>query len=360
MRLLITLDFPPERGGIQSHLRGIVSHTFTKEDAVYVGCRQVPTAQAASQTRDFPCSVTYLSMAFSNLNKKWSLVPLLVRCLKLRQRQGTSLSIECGNVYAGIVPWLISAIMPVHYCVYAHGTELLRLKKPTPAGILLKNVLKRADRIIANSSYTASLVRELSPATHVDVVFPKIDLRPNTAPLSSNFPGNTGTVGILSVGRLVRHKGHDVLLEAVSQLPSGKQWNLVIAGDGPQKDVLMMQCWDLGISDNVTFKTGLSDAELEREYCAASLFVLPTVPVHGTEGFGIVLLEAMSHRIPIIASDIGGVAEVLDNGSCGVLVAPGDPARLSDAIRRVAGDGALRDRLASAALERLLKQYVWQ
>jgi glycosyltransferase involved in cell wall biosynthesis len=361
MKLLITLDFPPERGGIQSHLRGIVSHTFTKDDAVYVGSSQIPKAQAALQTRDFPCRVTYLSTALSRLNKKWSLVPLLVSLLALRRRQGVSLTVECGNVYAGLVPWVASVVMPLHYCVYAHGTELLGLRKATPAAFLLRSVFKRARRIIANSLYAASLVRELCPSGRVDVVSPRIDYQPYTAALSSNVRGNAVAVSILCVGRLVRHKGHEVLLDAVSRLPRDTKWGLVVAGQGPLLDELSKQCRNLGISGLVRFKTGLSDEELEKEYRDASVFVLPTVPAYGgTEGFGIVLLEAMAHRIPIIASNTGGIAEVLDNGSCGVLVAPGDPAHLSDAIRRVAGDGALRDRLASAALERLLKRYVWQ
>jgi glycosyltransferase involved in cell wall biosynthesis len=166
--------------------------------------------------------------------------------------------------------------------------------------------------------------------------------------------------GILCVGRLVCHKGHDVLLEAVSQLPRDRQWYLVIAGNGPLLSSLTRKCIDLGIADRVTFKTGLLDKELEQEYQRASIFVLPTVPVNGTEGFGIVLLEAMAHRLPIIASNIGGVAEVLDKGSCGVLVEPGDAKRLCDAIRRVADDASLREALTSSALERLRKNYVWQ
>jgi glycosyltransferase involved in cell wall biosynthesis len=353
MRLLITLDFPPEHGGIQRHLQGIVSHTFTKDDAVLVGCRRVPQAGRAAER--FLCPVMYCSTVFSRANKKWSLVPLFVRCLRMRHTLGPSLSVECGNVYAGIAPWLVSLFMPVRYCVYVHGTELVCLHKATPAGAILKNVLNRANRIIANSSYTASLVHAICPARPVDIVTPKIDLPSPEKQLLGKDPG-----GILCVGRLVCHKGHDVLLEAVSQLPRDRQWDLVIAGNGPLLSSLTRKCIDLGIADRVMFKTGLVDKELEQEYQRASIFVLPTVPVNGTEGFGIVLLEAMAHRLPIIASNIGGVAEVLDKGSCGVLVEPGDVQRLCDAIRRVADDASLREAITSSALERLRKNYVWQ
>jgi glycosyltransferase involved in cell wall biosynthesis len=351
MRLLITLDFPPECGGIQRHLSGIVMHTFTRDDAVFVGCGNVPPSEA----QGYPCAVTYVSTLFSRVNKKWSLVPLLLKCLRARRSLGEALAVECGNVYAGLAPWLISLIMPaVRYSVYAYGSELIGLKKATFAGMVLKNVLSRADRIIAISSYTASLVRSICPAVKIEIIFPKID----HVPAELTLPNNAATA-ILSVGRLVRHKGHAILLDAVSRLPNDMRWSLVIAGNGPLLDSLAKQCRRLGISGRVEFKTALPDKELEREYRTASLFVLPSIAMHGAEGFGIVLLEAMAHGLPIVASNTGGITEVLDNGSCGVLVPPGDPAVLCDSIMNIARDKALRERLASAALERLRKRYVW-
>jgi glycosyltransferase involved in cell wall biosynthesis len=358
MKLLITLDFPPEHGGIQRHLAGIVAHTFTKEDAVFVGCRRALTGEP----QVFPCAVTYLSTPLSRLNKKWSLVPLFVRSMTTRRRRGESLAIECGNVYAGLVAWLMSLILPVRYLVYAHGTELTGIKKTALSGMLLKSVLQRADRIVANSAYTASLVRGLCPADPpVDIIFPKMDLVPAKASLSNTRAAeHAGETAILCVGRLVPHKGHSVLLEAVSRLPHTMQWSLVIAGDGPLLGPLVTRCRTLALTGRVRFKTGLSDTELEREYREASLFVLPSVLLRGTEGFGIVLLEAMAHQLPIIATNTGGVAEVLDNGSCGVLVPPSDVSALCDSIRLVASDRPLRERLVSAALERLRTRYAWR
>jgi glycosyltransferase involved in cell wall biosynthesis len=356
MRLLITLDFPPEHGGMQRHLAGIVAHTFTKEDAVVVGCGRVPK----TQTPVFPSAVTYVSTPLSPLNKKWSLVPMLVRVVMARHKRGESLVVECGNVYAGLAAWFLSLIMPVRYLVYAHGTELTGINRTALSGMLLTSVLRRADRIVANSAYTAALVRSLCPpateGTTVDIVFPRIDLPMSDAPLSRT-PGETV---ILSVGRLVPHKGHGVLLDAVARLPQTMQWSLVIAGEGPLLNALTSQSRALRISDRVRFKTGLLDKELEKEYRGASLFVLSSIPVRGTEGFGIVLLEAMAYGVPIVASNTGGVAEVLDNGSCGVLVAPNDASALCDSIRLMANDKPLRERLVAAAMERLRLHYAWQ
>jgi len=359
MRLLITLDFPPERGGIQRHLGGIVAHTFGKDDVVLVGCSRVPRVQRKAPP-DFPCTVTYVTFVFSPWNKKWSLIPLLFRCVWLRLRQGPSLSLECGNVYAAVVPWLVSFVLPVRYCLYAHGTEINGMKTRTPASAVLRSVSRRACRIIANSLYTSSLVNDMFSNAKIDVVSPKIELVPPLSQISRTSEGDIGTLHILCVARLVAHKGLDVLLEALAMLPKATAWELVIAGQGPLLDRLREQSNTLGTGRRVRFKTGLSDTELEQEYHWASLFVLPSIPKHGVEGFGIVLLEAMAHRIPIIASATGGIPEVLAKGECGVLVPPGDPRALSDAILRIASDATLRNRLVSKGYERLLNHYVWR
>jgi glycosyltransferase involved in cell wall biosynthesis len=163
------------------------------------------------------------------------------------------------------------------------------------------------------------------------------------------------------VGRLVEHKGHRVLLEACGSLPSSLVWRLLIAGSGPEVSRLRAAAGKIGISDRVTFKTGLSDAELTGEYRGADVFVLPSLETRtGAEGFGIVLLDAMAEGIPIVASDTGGIGEVLENGSCGVMVPPGEPAALVAAIVRVAEDPAARRLITEKAFERVREHYAWR
>lgn len=127
---------------------------------------------------------------------------------------------------------------------------------------------------------------------------------------------------LLSVGRLAREKNHAGLLRAFAQLagscPDVRLW---IAGDGPLRDVLLQQCAALGLDGRVVFLGERHDVpDLMR---AADVFVLPS----RFEGFGLVVAEAMASGTPVVATDSGGVAEVL--GGTGILVPAGDDAALA-------------------------------
>ncbi len=359
MNILVTLDFPPEIGGIQGYLRGIVEHTFGPNDMVLVGCGRL---KGRPHSGPGP-AISYVSTFLSWFNKKWSLFALAVRLLLLMVRTREPLCVTCGNVYAALVPWVLGPAVRVPYTVYIYGTELSGLGERTLKRRLLVAVLSSAQRLIAISAYSVSLARTLGVAKPMEILPPRISLPEigvHTSAQSfagSNFPPQA--VRLLCVGRLVPHKGHTVLLSAAASLPATMAWRLVIVGKGPLRQPLAMQSARLGIADRVTFRSDIAAGELEKEYRAATLFVLPSVTDGGVEGFGIVLLEAMAYRIPIIASACGGIPEVLDNGSCGILVPPQNPQALTQAIVRLVRDPRLREDLVLHAGERLVERYVW-
>jgi glycosyltransferase involved in cell wall biosynthesis len=91
------------------------------------------------------------------------------------------------------------------------------------------------------------------------------------------------------------------------------------------------------------------------------VFVLPSiVDKRGdTEGLGVVLLEAMSYRVPVIGSAIGGITDIIADGETGLLVPPEDSAAIAAAVQRIAGDPALAERLADAGSRRVREQFGW-
>ncbi|MFP4165149.1 MAG: glycosyltransferase family 4 protein [Chitinispirillaceae bacterium] len=349
-RLLVTLDFPPEKGGIQHYLEQIVRHTFDSGDLVLVGCSrpvEVPDA--------FPCGVTYICTSLSFLNKKFSILPLFWKTGWCIKKENDSI-VECGNVYAALVPFLLSFLMQVHYNVYTYGTELKALDRKGILPFLLKKVLRRAEKLYVLGSYTEKLLARIQTNRPVQKVPPRISL---VSVREAKRENRSSTV-LLNVARLVHHKGHDVLLEAVSKLPCGSDWKLVVVGEGPCRTALERQAERLGIAQRVEFAGRVDEATLEKVYSEASLFVFSSrEDTRGTEGFGIVLLEAMSHHVPIVASRTGGIPEVLDNGSCGELVAPDDPEALANGILKLISSEKLRDNYVKNALIRLREHYVW-
>jgi glycosyltransferase involved in cell wall biosynthesis len=163
-----------------------------------------------------------------------------------------------------------------------------------------------------------------------------------------------GRMRLLTVGRLSYFKGIDVLLRALAQVPDV---DLTIVGDGESRAALERLARDLGVAARVRF-TGRIDmdaagaAALAVEYKNADIFCLPSTD--RAESFGLVLLEAMRARLPIIASDIpgSGVGFVVRDGSTGLLVAPGDVPAWVRALRQLSDDASLRTRFAAAGEQR--------
>ncbi|MBD3347501.1 MAG: glycosyltransferase [Chitinivibrionales bacterium] len=355
MKILVTLDFPPEKGGIQRHLHGIVKYCYTSDDYVLVGCRNLPHIVP----KDLSCRVKYLSVPFAQKVKKLTLVPLIVNLLKIKGTVTSSFVVECGNLYAGFAPWFISLFHPVSYTLYVHGTDLYSIGKGIK-GIMLKNILHKACSVVANSRYTESLVVRLGYKGKITVRNPKLHVtKRDVENRFSSKTNSSGPVTIISVGRLVKEKGHAVLLKALSLLESQAEMRCAIIGKGPEKERLNTLCKSLNLARMVKFKDKLSDDALYREYAGADIFVLSSLPTEkGIEGFGIVLLEAMSFGVPVIASNCGGIPEVV--GDTGFLVEPGDAHQLAGAIKKLMESNALRTSLAKKALSRVEKHYVWE
>ncbi len=163
----------------------------------------------------------------------------------------------------------------------------------------------------------------------------------------------TGRVSLLFVGRLRHYKGLDVLLRALARLPGPR---LVIAGEGPEGPRLRRLAARLGLGDRVRFAGNVSPADLPPLYRSADAFLLPaTSPA---EAFGIVLLEAMASGLPCITTEVGtGTSWVVQDGVTGLVVPPSDPAALAGAIRRLAGDAALRARMGAAGRARVEAEF---
>ena len=148
------------------------------------------------------------------------------------------------------------------------------------------------------------------------------------------------------VGRLSQEKGVRHLLDAVQlQTPAAGPWRLLIVGDGPQRAELEVSVRSAGLAERISF-TGFQ-ADTSSWYAAMDGFVLPSL----TEGTPMALLEAMAHRLPVVASEVGGVPAVVSNRVNGLLVPSADPAALSAALREISENTVLRRALAQAAFQ---------
>jgi glycosyltransferase involved in cell wall biosynthesis len=160
-------------------------------------------------------------------------------------------------------------------------------------------------------------------------------------------------------GRLVGWKGLEVAICALAEPEiEGLPVRLLIIGDGPQRDRLADLARELGVEGRVALHPAVPHGELPALYAAADVGVFPSI---ADEAFGISVAEAMSCGKPVIASYIGGIPEVVGNeGSCGLLVSPGNPAEIAQAVRELAADPQKREAMGRAARSRVVAGLTWE
>jgi glycosyltransferase involved in cell wall biosynthesis len=159
---------------------------------------------------------------------------------------------------------------------------------------------------------------------------------------------------ILAVGRLSREKAHRDLLHAAALLRErypALPFRVVVAGDGPERSALQKARNRLGLGAEVIFAG--HQENIGPYYGMARVLALPS----HTEGSPNVVLESMASGLPVAATAVGGVPEIVQDGVTGLLVAPGDPAAMADAIARLVREPELAGRLASAARTRVVEEY---
>jgi glycosyltransferase involved in cell wall biosynthesis len=167
---------------------------------------------------------------------------------------------------------------------------------------------------------------------------------------------------LLYVGRLTEKKGLQYLLEAmpavIKQYPDAK---LLVVGTGEQKQNLLQLTQKLNIGDNVPFVGALANSELPFYFASADVFIGPSVRAEGgdTEGFGLTFVEAGMSGCIVVASDVGGISDIIELGKTGFLVKEKDPGELAATIIMILEKGAELNHMKEAARRTLCIKFDW-
>jgi len=166
-------------------------------------------------------------------------------------------------------------------------------------------------------------------------------------------PCSVKTYDILFVGRLVREKGIEILLKAIKILKGeySRKLKIAIVGDGELKENLNNLTAELGVNREVKFLGVRKD--VKELMVSSKIFVLPS----RWEGFGIVIIEAMSNMLPVIATNVGGIPELIEDGKDGILVPPENPKALARAISNLLENEELREKLSKTAYRKVREKY---
>jgi glycosyltransferase involved in cell wall biosynthesis len=221
----------------------------------------------------------------------------------------------------------------------------------------LREKLRAARFTVACTAQGRDRLRQLAPDARVVLVYHGLDraLFPPPSGFGSSRDGRDATdpVRLVSVGRFQPKKGFDVLLDAVARVAG--HVTLTLVGYGPLEADLRARAGRLGLAGRVTWTGPLDQPAVRARYRASDLFVLsPRVAPDGDrDGLPNVVVEALSQGLPVVATRVAAIPEVVEDGVHGRLVAPDDPAALATAIGALAADPGARRRFGAAAIARV-------
>lgn len=165
---------------------------------------------------------------------------------------------------------------------------------------------------------------------------------------------------LLALGRFVGKKGYDFLLHACKMLKdSGKEFHLTLAGDGPRRIQLKRLVNKLGLDDLVSFPGFLPYDRISDLFCESDIFLMPSV-VHKSgdrDGIPTVLMESLMHRVPVIATDVSGISELVEDEVTGLLIPEKNPEAIANAVVRMTANRQSAIEMAERGRAKVLKQF---
>lgn len=355
--LVFTTNFPPEPGGIARFLDEFCHHlpppvhvlTTVPEDA----------AEPVGAGRNW--QVTRID-AGENKPRIWRALTA-----GLMRHRPTVALLGHGHSAACALPMTVWKGGGRRFGIIVYALEVKRIRQARGIKRAVNSIVYRnADFVIAISRFTKQLLVDagiderkihiINPGVG-SVFFTAEDRRESVR----EQIGADDAFVMGTVARLVKRKGHELVLRALAQLPS-RDWRYLVIGDGPERSTLEELSADLEIAERVTFMGHTGDEELPGLYDAMDLFVLPTQVTddpYDVEGFGIVFLEAAARFTPAVGSPIGGVTDAVADGQTGLLVPP-TPEDIAGAIDGLMSDDALLERMSRRARQRTEEQFTWE
>lgn len=218
---------------------------------------------------------------------------------------------------------------------------------------LLRRVLRLPDSIVLLARSELRAYQAFIGAERVKLIPNAVEIPP-AGVVKRRAPRDGRPFRITYLGRLIRSKGLFELIEAMSALRDyGYPFELVLAGDGPDYADLQWYCDLLHVREWVRFPPPVMGTAKSHLLSTSDVFVLPS----HAEGLPYALLEAMAAGLPVVATAVGGIPDVVENEANGLLIAPNEPRQLTAALSSLLDDGELRARLGAAARERIVRSY---
>jgi glycogen synthase len=347
-------------GGMQDHTAGLTRRLARRGVTQIVLTTRPPTAPRR-QPLGPNARVIRVGLPVRRARQLWAL-PAAVLAPRLARRADL-VHAHLGEDLA-VLPLAFLAArrrrLPVVVTVHASPAHTIRARDLRTAlvvalgGPIERWAQRRAAATIVLTERMAARVAPVAGRERVRVMRRGVDRDAFTDPGPDPFPKLRGWPRVVFLGRLTRSKGVDTLVAAAARLRTpGVQ--VVLVGDGPARAQVEAASRRLGVDGRVHITGFVPHHRTPAVLASADLIVLPSV----YEELGTVLVEALQVGLPAVATDVGGIPEVVEHGRTGLLVKPGDPAALAAAIDAVVGDPEVARRMGAAARERA-PEYDWE
>ncbi len=262
----------------------------------------------------------------------------------------------------GIIAASLKKEFNIPFIMTVHGSDLFPLKNPIFKS-MQKYVLKHCDMCTVNSYATYKEVIERFPQAKSKLVIRSmgVNVKQFEKKVTRPKPYKNKKI-VLFVGRINEQKGIQYLIKAIPKVKDKfKNIRLLIIGEGDYKKEMEHLVDFLDIRDEVEFLGPKKHGDIVDYYKMADVFVLPSVTHKiGTEGFGLVLLEAMSAKTPVIGTNSGGIPYIIKNNHNGLLIGEKDNKAIAEAIIKVLSSRKLSTKFAKNGFDTVSKHYTWE
>lgn len=363
---MVSPYFYPEGGGAEFYMYKIAER-LSKHHEVTVLC--------TTNEKEHPFNNDHIEVKTLNHQFKISTTPVALTAIRdivshIRQNNYDLCNI---NYYLPLFPDMASmaakicdlpSVLTWHNDVHAEG--FLKLLSASYNLTINKFTLKMVDKIITPSPYCYNESKFLKNLkSNMEWIPPGVDINKyDNTPLNPvreeyGIPDDSNIILFVGVmNKATSHKGVKTLLKAFKKICKDTDSFLVMVGKGDMIPHYIRMCKGLEIDERVVFTGFIEESSLINFYKESKILILPSTTIQ--EGFGMVLIEANACGKPVIGSRIGGIKYVIKDGETGLLVPPGDPDALADAIMKLLNDEELIRKMGLNGRKMVEKNYTWE
>lgn len=359
--LLVNYEYPPLGGGAGNATANLAKELARQGNEVVVltsAFQDLPRRETESgfTIRRTPVLRRRADRS-SFLEKLLFMVCASADGISLVRRWRPEVVITFFGVPGGPVGMALKIIYGIPYLVSLRGGDVPGFPYPGLAffhrliGFVIRFVWRQASGVIANSRGLQRLAQKATPDVPIQVIPNGVDIELFSPTLAKPAADK---IRVLFTGRVVYQKGLDVVLRALTQAAAPVE--LEVVGDGDDRPALEKMAAELGLRDRVRFAGWAPRTDLPAHYRAADIFVLAS----RAEGMPNVVLEAMACGLPVIATQVAGNEELVQEGVSGLMIPPEDVPALAHALEKLAADEALRRQMGEAGRRRVNDEFTWQ